>query len=973
MAKLKKLKKPGSIAYFRCPTCGERNEAGVEKCVGCGLVFRAGEKKEEDQAPKPPQPIQAQDKQVHQEELRQKSEEEQVKKEEVPPIKESEPPQSKKVPIGDVNGVKRHDLELIPTMPEVKVAVEKQIEDLDEKVKLPESSAGVNGFESIDIPLEPSHISPEEVVSECPICGAYSKGIVRTCPECGSVFEPINGINGIKGENGKLIEKTELTAEELVDEMYTDLTKDKTKKEEIKKDVLPITTKITEEKKSQPTGKPIMEKIETKEELEHVDLTSIKNELKNEFSVELDKEFEKAVSKLENEVKQLGTKLETTVLEKLASELTKKMEISLTGKFEKFITEKIKELPKSEGKVTFETKDAIKSELLKELKTELLPGIPAKVNEDAIIEKIESKLSSKLDSKLGIFENRIEAKLGEEIEGRLGKLMPKDRVDAQAVLKDTVIKDIQDITKKVEDLQAKVERSLNEYSQTQTKRFTEELEKMKAQYQVELANLTVKGVSTADIDAWRKFYEERAREVEKEYKEKFEQMQKEYQGRLNTAEREAQLEIESTEVELKREFEEKLKEKEEELRSNFERERREMLQKFDQTLKAELRKKEDELLMRSFIEAKKKEDELQAKLSALDMDIQKQVRTKVEEEIPKIRENTKRELEAIYTAREKEILANAENRIKVLENEIRQKIESENRLRLETVRLASLAVSKGLPNYPFTAIVGQDKMKRALILNAINPTIGGVLLWGPKGNGKTTAILGLNVLLGKLSGKGGEALTVEEIQKRFIVGEIMTYQLQGEYIIDTLSNSVALSISNGERPIVVREAIHEEESSMKMFNRIPFKIEVPPIQNIEQRIEVMRRVLDFKKSPESFQKKFENDEKKLLSRITKAREILPNVNLSTQMMENIARLCLFNNQGQKADIFIGELAKTNAAFEERDKVILDDVREVSDMVFTDKFDSVFNIDNLKPEKKFSLTPVPRVKGEQEVKFYIKAE
>ena len=34
---------------------------------------------------------------------------------------------------------------------------------------------------------------------------------------------------------------------------------------------------------------------------------------------------------------------------------------------------------------------------------------------------------------------------------------------------------------------------------------------------------------------------------------------------------------------------------------------------------------------------------------------------------------------------------------------------------------------------PFTAIVGQEKMKKALLLNAVNPRIGGVLIRGEKG------------------------------------------------------------------------------------------------------------------------------------------------------------------------------------------------------------------------------------------------
>ncbi len=48
---------------------------------------------------------------------------------------------------------------------------------------------------------------------------------------------------------------------------------------------------------------------------------------------------------------------------------------------------------------------------------------------------------------------------------------------------------------------------------------------------------------------------------------------------------------------------------------------------------------------------------------------------------------------------------------------------------------------------PFTAIVGQEKMKKALILNAINPRIGGVLIRGEKGTAKSTAVRALAELL----------------------------------------------------------------------------------------------------------------------------------------------------------------------------------------------------------------------------------
>ena len=49
--------------------------------------------------------------------------------------------------------------------------------------------------------------------------------------------------------------------------------------------------------------------------------------------------------------------------------------------------------------------------------------------------------------------------------------------------------------------------------------------------------------------------------------------------------------------------------------------------------------------------------------------------------------------------------------------------------------------------YPFTAIVGQEDMKLALILNLINPALGGVLIRGEKGTAKSTAVRGLCNLL----------------------------------------------------------------------------------------------------------------------------------------------------------------------------------------------------------------------------------
>jgi len=93
---------------------------------------------------------------------------------------------------------------------------------------------------------------------------------------------------------------------------------------------------------------------------------------------------------------------------------------------------------------------------------------------------------------------------------------------------------------------------------------------------------------------------------------------------------------------------------------------------------------------------------------------------------------------------------------------------------------AKAVVEEARPVFPFSAIVGQAEMKLALILNVIDPKIGGVMILGDRGTGKTTTIRALVDLLPEIDCVADDAynsspdsidLMSDEVRKRKVAGE----------------------------------------------------------------------------------------------------------------------------------------------------------------------------------------------------------
>ncbi|MGH9854091.1 MAG: ATP-binding protein, partial [Blastocatellia bacterium] len=76
---------------------------------------------------------------------------------------------------------------------------------------------------------------------------------------------------------------------------------------------------------------------------------------------------------------------------------------------------------------------------------------------------------------------------------------------------------------------------------------------------------------------------------------------------------------------------------------------------------------------------------------------------------------------------------------------------------MNTEMTLNASAAPAAPHFPFSAIVGQDEMKRALIFNAIDPSIGGVLITGTRGTAKSTAARAIAALLPEIEVVDGDA------------------------------------------------------------------------------------------------------------------------------------------------------------------------------------------------------------------------
>lgn len=271
-------------------------------------------------------------------------------------------------------------------------------------------------------------------------------------------------------------------------------------------------------------------------------------------------------------------------------------------------------------------------------------------------------------------------------------------------------------------------------------------------------------------------------------------------------------------------------------------------------------------------------------------------------------------------------------------------------------------------SYPLAAVVGQEKIKKALLIALVNHNTGGLVITGVKGTGKTImarackALAGsrifinlpLNVTEDMLFGSIDIEYAVQQGKKRFAPGLLSRADKNILYIDDAnllrqdLLNAV-LSVNETGQNIVERDGIsyihsarftllasmNPEEGVLPshILDKFGMYVSAEPVSDIEARAEVIHRNLKYAANPEKFCSAYADETSKLLETLENARRLLPTVEISDAMLQLAAQLCsqAFCS-GHRAEIYMLEAAKAIAALATRAYVLPKDIEEAAEFV-----------------------------------------
>lgn len=252
--------------------------------------------------------------------------------------------------------------------------------------------------------------------------------------------------------------------------------------------------------------------------------------------------------------------------------------------------------------------------------------------------------------------------------------------------------------------------------------------------------------------------------------------------------------------------------------------------------------------------------------------------------------------------------------------------------------------------YPFCAVVGREREKLALLLHAVHPRLGGVLLCGDAGTAKSTLVRGLAELLpyrrvaipphvtedrllggldadyairsgrrrltpGLLAEADGGLAAVDDANRmpERLLGEMLRAAEDGTYAVER----EGLSEQRASRfRLLGTMSAAEEPMPPAQLDRWALFVRVEASRDAGERAEIVRRRLAFERDPAAFARRWEAGGAALRERIAAAADRLAGVKLGEEMLRFVAETAAAGGcPGHRAELALGEAARALAAWE----------------------------------------------------------